>query len=163
MFKVINKIKITLLFFVISLTSCLQDKCGHLKCENGICVDGQCVCQFGFEGEFCDEPWYEKFLGTWNVEETKTNDTTNSIFQIDVQFSRVVDTVKISGFAKTWGDIYCVRENSTAFKMLETEIDSTTKLVSGEGSIDNTYSKVTGVYSFTKDGQDTVVNFTWNK
>ncbi len=148
---------------LLSLTGCLQDKCGSISCENGICVDGRCACQFGFEGEFCDEPWYAKFLGEWDAVETKKGDSLTNAFKLNAQFSRVVDTFKISGFAASWGEVFCVRESSTTFKILEKEVDSVTKLVSGEGTISNDLTKVTGVYSFTKQDKDTLVNFSWNK
>lgn len=151
------------LSFTLLATSCLQDKCSSLQCENGICVDGQCVCQYGYEGESCEEHWYVKFLGSWNVEESLPKDTSVRKYMISVQSNRIVDTFKISGFADTLGDVYCVRNGSTTFNIIGKDVDSATKLVSGQGTINSTQSTVTGVYSFSKDDKETAVNFKWTK
>lgn len=50
------------------------DSCIVLNCVNGTCVDGSsgfsCLCDQGYEGDNCDEAWYEKFIRNYNVSET---------------------------------------------------------------------------------------------
>lgn len=149
---------------LLGTTSCLQDKCGNINCENGgVCVDGQCACKIGFEGDFCEEPWYSKFLATWNVEESSEEDTVSRTFQLSAVFGRSVDTMRLTSFADSLGEVFCVRKSSLSFSILEKEIDSTLKITTGEGTVNSLYTKVTGVYSFKKGDKETTVNFTWTK
>jgi hypothetical protein len=46
--------------------ACTKDPCKDISCKNnGVCRDGRCKCPSGFEGPFCQEKTYEKFIGTW--------------------------------------------------------------------------------------------------
>ena len=41
-----------------------------MTCQNGgTCFKGECTCPAGFEGDFCEEVWLNRYLGTWKVEE----------------------------------------------------------------------------------------------
>lgn len=46
------------------LSSCVQDPCNELNCQNGAsCSDGHCICPEGYEGAECDILSYTKFVG----------------------------------------------------------------------------------------------------
>jgi EGF-like domain len=46
--------------------ACVKDPCADITCKNnGVCRDGRCKCPQGFEGPYCAEKTYEKFIGTW--------------------------------------------------------------------------------------------------
>ncbi len=61
----------TVLMFLLLATgvvfnACTKDPCADLTCKNnGVCRDGRCKCPAGFEGPYCEEKTYEKFIGTW--------------------------------------------------------------------------------------------------
>lgn len=58
---------ITLLLMGIMLvnaTSCNSNRCEGIDCQNdGICDFGECVCETGYYGDFCETMWIDKFLG----------------------------------------------------------------------------------------------------
>lgn len=45
-------------------TSC-KDKCKDVICNNGICDEGNCVCNYGWSGEDCDFKRVSVFFGDW--------------------------------------------------------------------------------------------------
>lgn len=60
-------------FSFVTLTSCDPDKCKSISCAyGGICNEGKCLCQSGYEGPQCETLMKKKFLGTWVVTETGT-------------------------------------------------------------------------------------------
>lgn len=47
--------------------ACIKDPCKDIICKNnGVCRDGACKCAQGYEGPFCTNRMYEKFIGTWD-------------------------------------------------------------------------------------------------
>jgi hypothetical protein len=58
----------TVVIFALSLSSCLpKDKCASRICQNGgACSDGTCSCTEAYEGDNCETPRANKFVGTWN-------------------------------------------------------------------------------------------------
>jgi hypothetical protein len=48
--------------------SCTKDPCEAVVCQNnGICIDGDCNCPLGFEGDLCETFTREKILGNFDV------------------------------------------------------------------------------------------------
>jgi hypothetical protein len=55
----------------VSFNSCTTDACKDVDCGlYGECVDGDCVCDSGYEGVNCETLTRAEFLGTFNVAET---------------------------------------------------------------------------------------------
>ena len=54
-----------LAFFLLLLTSSCKDPCKDINCNNGVCLEGTCLCDDGFEGVNCDQRERAKFVGTW--------------------------------------------------------------------------------------------------
>lgn len=59
-----NKIYALLVFLVLLASSC-KDPCKDINCNNGVCLEGTCLCDDGFEGVNCDKAERDKFVGTW--------------------------------------------------------------------------------------------------
>lgn len=159
------KLRTGLLYcFLMSLTiaSCSSDVCEKISCSNnGVCVDGVCACPYGFEGEFCEETWYNKFTGGWSVTETRNTDTAIIVYDINVVNYRTLDTLFLLGFADSVDTVFAVREKYNTFTIKERVVDSAFAVQSGNGMIDDTRQTVTGLYTFKKGDQITTVNFTW--
>lgn len=63
------------------LSSCKRDKCKTIACQNGSACDeetGACKCATGFEGSMCEITTRNKYIGTWNVDETGTASPRNN-------------------------------------------------------------------------------------
>jgi len=69
--KQVKLILSTALIFIciatgIVFNACIKDPCADISCKNnGVCRDGRCKCPIGFEGPYCTERMYEKFIGTY--------------------------------------------------------------------------------------------------
>lgn len=58
------------LAIIIGLIGCKKDPCKDVSCLNGgVCVDGSCQCELGFEGPNCETEQRLAFVGEYAVEE----------------------------------------------------------------------------------------------
>ena len=82
----------------IGLSSCETDACADVECgTNGTCVDGDCVCDAGYEGVDCDTEERAEFIATYNVSEACTSG--NYTYSSSVQTSTTaVTSVLITNF-----------------------------------------------------------------
>lgn len=82
----------------LGLTSCEVDNCADVECgTNGTCVDGDCVCDAGYEGTACDTEERAEFIATYNVSESCTSG--NYTYTISIQNStQAVTSVIVSNF-----------------------------------------------------------------
>jgi hypothetical protein len=56
-----------------SVTGCKDKPCDVVVCANsGVCVDGTCDCQLGYEGIHCETAMRDKYLGFYGVNENGT-------------------------------------------------------------------------------------------
>ncbi len=161
MLKVLSGIAAFLLCFVL-ITSCIKDECGSTVCNNnGVCVKGICTCPTGYEGETCNEKWTDKFENEWKVEDRE--DTLSYSYSLNV-YEQVKDTFFVIGFRDSLDTVYCHRVSNYEFAMIaKTFSDTTQKLTSGAGKLDNSTGIVTGLYSFAYDDSVVTTNFTWTK
>ena len=57
------------------------DECKDVNCNNGICIEGNCSCDFGWTGNACDTKISSKFFGNWTGILDCINDTVS--FEIE--------------------------------------------------------------------------------
>jgi hypothetical protein len=82
----------------VGITSCETDACKDVDCGlNGTCVDGDCVCDAGYEGVDCDTEERAKFLGTYNVSESCTSGNYTYSVTVSTSSSSVASII-ISNF-----------------------------------------------------------------
>lgn len=67
--RVMKKIIICCIAATTLLASCKPDACEDVNCSNGICDDGNCFCDVGFEGANCDTEERQKFIAEYTAEE----------------------------------------------------------------------------------------------
>ncbi len=61
------------LFSGLMLTSCSEDDCKDVVCQNnGVCNGGNCDCPDGYEGTLCENLSSAKFVASWTAAETRT-------------------------------------------------------------------------------------------
>ena len=70
--------------FLIFFNNSCSDSCKDVNCNNGICVDGNCSCDFGWTGDICDTKISSKFLGDWDGNLDCANDTTVTFHISDI-------------------------------------------------------------------------------
>lgn len=97
------KIRLVFLSFILAITaftfnSCKLDKCKNVSCAySGVCKEGVCLCQQGYEGEHCETTTREKFLGIWDVSEDGTI-TGPANYSVNITKGTQVDQVWIDNF-----------------------------------------------------------------
>jgi len=69
------------LLSLITISNSCTDKCKDVNCNNGICIEGNCSCDFGWMGKNCDTKRSAVFYGEWTGELDCVNDTVT--FKID--------------------------------------------------------------------------------
>lgn len=157
--------KLIIFFVVVSLGSCIKDKCGKVICNNkGVCVDGQCACPFGYEGSYCDTAWFEKFKDNWRVDETFIRDTSDAHFGYDLKITGSADSFTITGLHDSLNGVVCRRQSRYEFLIKANQVmraDSSIIIRGGEGKMSN--GVVTGIYSFKYKDTVLSVNFKWKR
>lgn len=70
-------------------------KARAVECENnGICDEGDCVCQLGYEGEFCEIPVNEKYVSNYAMVRTELINSTPPAFDDDDTLHMYGDELK---------------------------------------------------------------------
>lgn len=153
-----------ILVLMLLLPACTEDKCKGVICQNdGVCVEGSCTCEYGYEGETCESMWYEKFAGSWNAVDTFRDDTTGQSYQLSIIGNETRDSFLITGFADTIDTVICERKSYYVFTISKKQIDSTHSIESGEATLNDATKKVTGMYSFKAGDTTMYVDFTWTR
>ena len=92
-------------------TACLSVDCG----EHGECFNGQCACNTGWEGYFCDIKTVQRYIGAWNAIETvvqsnlPSNVGTEMAYNFFINYDgESVTTFKLSGLMDKQNDTIIV-------------------------------------------------------
>src|SRR5690349_5700349 len=73
-------------FSAVTYSSCKTDKCKAIACaHDGVCKDGECICQSGYEGTHCEVITRDKYVGVWHVFENGTY-TSNAQFDVSIRY-----------------------------------------------------------------------------
>lgn len=143
---------------------CVPENCTSVKCENkGVCVNGTCACPYGYEGQFCEQRWYEKFTGNWAAKETNKAGTILQQYDITNVTYRNTDSFLVAGFRNNGDTVVCILKAFEKFSMLSKKFPDGDSIISGEGTLLEAGTKVTGLYSLYKDSATINVNFIWTK
>lgn len=86
-------------FSIVTVSSCV-DKCKSISCAyDGVCSDGMCICQTGYEGPQCETLMAKKFYGTWVVSEVgSVSDASQYTISIDPPPTTNLTEVRIKNF-----------------------------------------------------------------
>lgn len=149
---------------IMLLHGCIEDKCAGLQCVNeSVCVNGSCACAYGYEGQYCELQWYEKFAGQWSVKETNKAGTILQQYSVSTSYYRSVDTFQIRQFRTQADTVLCARESFETFTFLSKKLPGGDSIISGKATLNMETGIVTGLYSLYKDSTATNVSFTWTK
>lgn len=90
------------LFLSVLYTGCEPDKCKNVTCAYaGVCKDGNCICQTGYEGLHCETIMRDKFKGIWNVNEDGTL-TGAAQYTVSIEDGPKINEVVIKNFQNTF-------------------------------------------------------------
>lgn len=143
--------------------ACVQDRCGSVQCRyEGVCVQGECACAYAYEGQFCENRWYDKFNHTWSATDMINKDTAR-VYILNIAPGSSPDTFYILGLGQIADTVVCTRKAYRQFTMHERMMPDSTVIKSGEGLFNDADSTVTGVYSFSKMDVITNLRFAWHK
>lgn len=146
------------------LISC-SDKCKKLICYNGgFCLDGNCGCTTGFEGEDCSLEVREKFIGTYNVTDY-CSVTGNVMYTVNI--GEVDTNVSLVGIANFNNDFSNLVKASITGSNIEIPIqspDADGRTVSGAGVFSGG-GTITWNYTIVSAGgvPNDCTNSVWNK
>ncbi len=91
-----------LVFTTVLFNACKPDKCEQVSCAfGGVCKDGNCICQQGYEGEHCEVIMRDKFKGQWNVNEDGTL-SSPAQYTTSIENGPIVDQVIIKNFQNVY-------------------------------------------------------------
>jgi len=162
--RYINILLLFSLLPIVGATGCIEDKCTGIQCMNeGVCVRGKCACTFGYEGDLCDEQWYQKFEGKWQVSETDKKGAVLRQYDVEVIYGGAPDTFRLLNLADTVDTVICVREAYRTFTILEKAVNDSFKVQSTQSVLSDDGRKVTGLYSLSQKDVITSVGYSWTR
>ena len=76
--------------------SCSNDPCNKTICsDEGFCIDGTCVCDNGYEGDYCELEIRSRFLGTYTGKIEYTNGDIFTDFNSKVTISSIDQDIEL--------------------------------------------------------------------
>ncbi len=157
----------------VSLNSCGEkDACEDKDCGNGICVDGTCDCDAGYEYDAdgnCNVETRAKLFGNYEVTETDplcSNDPTPYLAKIETDAAGVT-SIKITNFYAS-GDVVGTVSNDSKIAIASQDLGSD-YTVSGNGTIETVSGKIQLTMNYNvklkADGSElaTCTNVIWVK
>jgi len=155
------------LFFLIctAAISCTRDKCKDTSCLNdGICLEGECLCPFGYEGEHCETAWNARFPGVWSVAASPQGTGDTTVYQVSLVASANPAQFYVMNFHEELDSIICKRTGARSFSFIDNQLrDSSLILISGSGSYDSLGNNL--AVSYRLKMEDTTIRYfaTWKR
>ncbi len=150
-------------------TSCTEDKCKDVVCENGgLCNvdDGTCDCPAGYEGESCESLSKTKFIKNWNATDTETGSTTPLVYTCLIADGATIDDVIVSA---DFSDSYFTNTISATvtgntITIPNQQPDNDGYSVTGSGTYNETTGNIDWDYSITEIATISTLTYTgaWN-
>ncbi len=86
-----------------ALSSCDKKSCENVICSipNSACVEGNCYCIAGYEGNNCEILSFEKYVGSYHVSENCTTTFSgfvNQSYQTSINSTSRIDVISINNF-----------------------------------------------------------------
>lgn len=145
--------------FAATLQSCIEDKCVSVVCINeGVCVDGQCSCVYGYEGNTCEIVWTDKFIGGWQVKETGKAGVLLREYSVEAGRYIAVDSLYFIGINDVDDTVFAIREAYESFTLVPRRLINGDSVIAGS-ALKKEGNVVTGVYSLWKDSAQQNISF----
>lgn len=150
-----------------SMTAC-TDLCKDVNCNDGACVEGDCVCNTGYEGTNCETEQRAKFVGNYTLDENCPSGPVTGWGASISNSGSGVTKVTITGF----GGFECPDEITVIGTVNGTDvtIDSgqsfcagTLSITSGSGTMNASGTVLTVTYTYSIGGQSETCTGTYTK
>lgn len=83
-----------LLLPLLLFASCYDDPCKNKTCANGgVCLDQGCWCPFPYEGELCDKPIRDRYVGVYKGDIVRDGKTVVSDTKVTIQATSGIPNV----------------------------------------------------------------------
>lgn len=91
-------------FSAVTISSCKEDKCKAIVCAyGGVCSDGQCLCQSGYEGPQCATITRERYIGVWHVTEDGSYSNATQ-YTVAVERGANITELRIKNFRNSFSE-----------------------------------------------------------
>ncbi len=151
-------------FSVMFFSACEEDKCKDIVCQNdGVCVDGDCVCATGYEGTLCETLSRAKFIGSFSVTDACSASGSATYTTGIATSSAAVDRVLITNFWDVFTNTVVASISGNTITIADQEPDNDGFRVSGSGTINAAGTSITINYSVVEGTNTDVCQSTWTK
>ncbi|MEI8279177.1 MAG: calcium-binding EGF-like domain-containing protein [Bacteroidota bacterium] len=134
---ILSAVAVVSAFSAVTYTSCNNDKCQAIVCSNGgVCSQGACLCQAGYEGPQCEKVSRTRFTGppdtayVWHVLETGTLSTTAN-YTIAIKNGANITDILIVNFRNSVKGLVSAYVKKDSFFIPEQTVDGKTIVGSG--------------------------------
>lgn len=148
------RIFITFLLLSALFFSCENRSCTDVVCsgQNSTCVDGDCYCLPGYEGEFCDQLSYLRYIGSYQVSEGCT--TSFGGFMTQTFSSSIsgglgsLDIITINNFANRGLPVDATIVSANFLTITSQNVGGL-QVSGGEGRYEVVYNRIRFEYNYT--------------
>ncbi len=152
---VLNLVLITSLLFLLSCT----DKCKEVICQNeGVCDNGNCACEFLYEGMSCELEIRENYLGTYAGTLTLDNGTSTSSINTTLPIQK--DGQPADKLISGLGNFTITEKDKFDIPFQETDLITSGNVSTLEGS--GSFSGNQVVINFTVKSGDVTIRSSFN-
>ena len=139
---------------LMAFAGCNPDACKDVVCENaGTCLDGDCICQPGYEGVNCETESRTKFLGNYTVDESCDGNPDQFACKIETSANAVTDVIFDNFFnLDNLGVGTDVTGSVNGTDITIPQQDHSTLTFAGSGSINESTNEVNMTYTASEAG-----------
>ncbi len=139
-------------FSAVTYTSCNQDDCKDVVCQNGgTCSGGSCTCPSGYEGSNCETASSAKFIGTWNVSEPSCGGNYTNIVSQGTSSTTIIFS-NLGNFSTAAAVVASADDNTL---LISNFTDATGRKFSGSGTFSSNGFSVTYTVTYTDNTSET--------
>lgn len=157
---------------IFSIQSCDTDPCKDVACGNGVCLEGTCICDDGYDGSDCNILIRSLFLGSYNVAEICDSDVSftdnyvskisessqganyiviDNVYNFASQGTQPEDATAIATVSSSGGEYILLIENQTFAANILADFE-----IAGSGTYNPATSEISITYSITDTSLDPI-------
>jgi hypothetical protein len=128
------------------------DPCKDVVCNNGECVEGDCVCDAGYEGVDCATAFNAKFSGTYSLNETCDASGSDAYTVTLTPSSSEPARANLTGlYRETFSVPLAIGTDGVTFTIASTDIGPGSVVTTGTSTANAEGTTINLVYRFTSE------------